>query len=104
MGQGDGALIVDNEVSYNNAGQQIIPRSGHVFVGEPGAVLDGGGDTEFAFRGQAGIDEVTIEGLEIRNYAPPLQWGAVRAVGTNGWVVRYNNIHHNRSSRRRRRH
>ncbi len=75
--------------------QQIVPKSGNAFLGDRGAVLDGGGDTEYAFRGQAGIDGVTVQGLEIRNYAPPLQWAAVRAVETQNWVVTDNDIHHN---------
>ena len=75
--------------------QQITPRRGDVFVGEPGAILDGDGVTEFAFMGGTAIDSVTIQALEIRGYAPPPQWGAVLGVNTLHWIVMKNDIHHN---------
>jgi parallel beta-helix repeat protein len=76
--------------------QRIEPRTGDVFRGEPGAVLDGGDELPFAFYGRRDIDDVRIERLEIRGYDSPDQWGAVRGVDTRGWVVRNNHIHSNK--------
>ena len=51
----------------------IVPKSGHTFIGELGAVLDGSGwvtsdDTAAAFRAHnQNIDDVTIRNLVIRN-------------------------------------
>jgi parallel beta-helix repeat protein len=71
--------------------QQVIPKNGDSFVGEPGAVLDGEGVTEFAFGGHA--VNVTVQGLVIEGYAPPLQKGVLR--GARGWLVEGNEIRWN---------
>lgn len=77
--------------------QSIVPKNGMTFIGEPGAVLDGGGATQFAFSGSA--DNVTISNLEIRNYKPGNQTGAVRGGTsqylTSGWIVEDSEVHHN---------
>jgi parallel beta-helix repeat protein len=75
--------------------QSIVPRSGDVYLGESGAVLDGEDAIDVAFHGTTGIDSVTIQGLEIRHYVPPPQWAAIRGVDTRGWSVIQNDIHHN---------
>jgi parallel beta-helix repeat protein len=73
------------------ARQSITPKTGNVFIGEPGAVLDGQGATTYAFQGTA--SNVKIQQLIIENYNPPAQMGAVKAGdhsasdGTRGWVV-----------------
>jgi hypothetical protein len=88
----------------------IAPKDHNRFVGEPGAILDGGGATANAIAG--GGDDVFVNGLVIRNYTDcairSIQDGmnwlvdgnemhnnecAIRA--TNGWIIRNNNIHHN---------
>jgi hypothetical protein len=90
---GDGATIVISAGVHNLTGP-ISPRHGNDIVGERGAVLDGGGTAEFAFGGPG--DDVTIEGLEIRNFASPVTEGTVRAhKGSKRWVIRANEIHHN---------
>jgi hypothetical protein len=90
---GNGATIVI-AAGVHNATGPISPRHGNHIVGEPGAVLDGGGIAEFAFGGPG--DDVTIEGLEIRNYASPVTEGTVRTHnGSERWVIRANVIHHN---------
>jgi parallel beta-helix repeat protein len=92
--------------------QSVVPKSGNVFVGEAGTVLDGGGRTLFAFgRGTATSlpANVVIRKLEIRNYGPTstvtsdyygvgaITAGGPRSVdGTRGWVVDSNYIHDNR--------
>ncbi len=75
-----------------HSGQSIKPRDGDKFIGESGAILDGRGDVEYAFKSTAG--DVLIENLIIEGYATPAQWGAVAGGGT-GWTVRDNEIHHN---------
>ena len=74
--------------------QSVKPKSGMKFVGEPGAVLDGEGATPRAFAG-SNINNVTIRGLRITNYAPPNIGGAIDAIDTTGWVVEDNEIDHN---------
>jgi parallel beta-helix repeat protein len=71
--------------------QQVIPRNGDSFVGEPGAVLTGEGVTEFAFGGNP--VNVTVQRLVIEGYVPPLQKGVVR--GGQGWVVEDNEVRWN---------
>jgi parallel beta-helix repeat protein len=83
--------------------QSVIPKSGDVFVGEPGAVLDGQGAAPYAFsKGPAPYpSNVTIRGLKITNYAPPTQTAAVDAggyyptEGTTGWVIDNNEVSYN---------
>jgi parallel beta-helix repeat protein len=96
-------------------GQTVKPRNGDVFLGQPGAILDGENRVEQAFR--SGASNVTVRGLVIENYATPAQSGAVGGGGGSNWsiieneirynwgggvslgsgfVVRGNSIHHNR--------
>ena len=70
-----------------HVGQSIRPKDGMSFVGEPGAVLDGAGETRYAFDGRDGPDDVSIRGLVIERYAPPPQDGAVMAKDTERCVV-----------------
>jgi parallel beta-helix repeat protein len=88
-------------------GQTVVPKSGDVFIGEKGTVLDGAGRT-FAFdMGNAPYpSNVRIQGLTIQNYAPGFQAGAVHAgrAGGNlssrstGWVVSSCEIRNNRGA------
>ena len=75
-------------------GQSVRPKAGMVFVGESGAVLDGQGSVEHAFFApkNAPVDDVTIAGLEIRDYAPDPAFAAVSSFGS-GWVVEDCDIH-----------
>lgn len=66
--------------------QTIRPKDGMSFIGEAGAVLDGAGVTEHAFLGGT-TSSVTIRGLIIENYAPPLRTGAIQAPDTDRWVI-----------------
>jgi parallel beta-helix repeat protein len=99
----------------------ITPKSGDVFIGEYGAILDGGAWTtadpdEAAFRAHnQDIDDVTIRNLVIRHMPQKgihaLHWASDRwtienneltatrtAISApNQSVVRANNIHHNTS-------
>ena len=82
--------------------QSVIPKSGDRFIGEPGAVLDGQGVTPNAFsKGTPPYpSNVTISGLQITNYAPAFQGGAIDAgystsEGTTGWVIDSNEVSYN---------
>jgi parallel beta-helix repeat protein len=70
-------------------GQRVVPKDGMVFVGEPGAILDGERVVDRAFSG--GASNVTLQGLIIENYVPGAQQSAVGQAGNN-WVVRDNEI------------
>lgn len=93
-----------------HAGFHVIPKQGDVFVGQPGAVLDGGGTATDAFAAFASPggpvdDNVTIEGagpsamLAIQNYGEGAsqQLGAIHPlIGTSsgdrygaGWTLRW---------------
>jgi parallel beta-helix repeat protein len=99
--------------------QQVVPKSGDVFVGEEGAVLDGEWAAEYAFIGVPGgdgPDHVTIRNLVIEHYAPGVQAAAIRGGGeawywvvedceirenrniglaaSTGWLIRDNYFHH----------
>jgi parallel beta-helix repeat protein len=86
--------------------QNVIPKSGDRFIGEPGAVLDGQGVTAYAFnKGSAPYpSNVTIQGLKITGYVPPFQHGVIAAgghypnEGTTGWVIDNNEIAYNGES------
>ena len=89
-----------------HTGQAVVPKTGDVFIGESGAILDGGGTIASAFsKGSAKPypSNVTIQGLVIQNYAPALQHGAIDAgspgsdatAQTTGWVVRNCEIRYN---------
>ncbi len=83
--------------------QTVIPKSGNVFLGEPGAILDGENAVDFAFHmGTSPYpSNVRIKGLIIERYSPRAQQGAIfagrrsyRAL-TTGWVVEDCEIRYN---------
>ena len=61
----------------------IMPKSRQTFVGDPGAVLDGEGVTEYGI-GPATANGVTIRGLVIENYT-----GSCIERGARGWGRRW---------------
>lgn len=69
----------------------LVPKTGQTFVG---GVLDGGGQTQYAFQGSAA--NVTLDGMEVRNFRPANQQGAIAAVGS-GWTLRNLQVHDNGS-------
>lgn len=83
--------------------QQVVPKSGNVFEGEAGTILDGENVATQAFRtGNPPYPaNVQIRNLEIRNYATPDQRAVVEAGlystldASEGWIIENNEIHHN---------
>jgi Right handed beta helix region len=89
--------------------QTVVPKSGDVFIGETGTVLDGGNSVAFAFDKGDRLpypSNVRIQGLVIQNYAPGFQKGAINggtaggraSAQTTGWVVSACEVHHNRGA------
>ena len=76
------------------ARQSIRPRDGMKFIGEAGAILDGQKAISRAFDGE-NVNNVTVRGLRITNYAPVDTAAAVEAINTTGWVVENNEIDNN---------
>ena len=72
---------------------QIIPADNDIFVGAPGAIIDGQGRNNFAFTQHA--TGVIIQHLTIRNFVAPLDQGVVNHDSGNGWTISNNTIVHN---------
>ncbi|WP_308368173.1 MULTISPECIES: hypothetical protein [unclassified Microbulbifer] len=75
---------------------QIMPGAGAIFVGGPGAVLDGQNANLYAFSGLA--EGVTIRYLTIRNFGRGLDnnnEGVVNHDAGTGWVIEYSTIQGN---------
>ncbi|WP_410650066.1 right-handed parallel beta-helix repeat-containing protein [Amycolatopsis sp. cmx-4-54] len=75
---------------------QVIPKDGNVYVGAPGAVLDGRGINRAAFTQQA--KDVVIRGLTIRGFVAPQDQGVVNHDSGEHWVIEGNVIEHNRGA------
>lgn len=107
---GEGATILIR--SGRHEAQTVIPLDGQTFVGESGTILDGIGETSYAFIGR-GANDVTIARLEILGYVPPLfedgnerqvfSHGAITSLGVDGrpteegrnWTVMDLDVHNN---------
>ncbi len=62
---------------------QAVPKDGNIYVGAPGAVVDGRGMNNFAFTGTA--KDVTIRNLTIRGFdAPRTRGSSITTPGTAG--------------------
>jgi parallel beta-helix repeat protein len=72
---------------------QVIPKDGDVFLGAPGAVLDGQRINQAAFTQTAA--DVVIRGLTIRGFVAPLDQGVVNHDSGPGWVIEGNVIEDN---------
>jgi hypothetical protein len=75
---------------------QVIPKDGDVYLGAPGAVVDGRGLNRFAFIGEA--TGVRISGLTVRGFNPPLDQGVVNHDSGDGWIIEHNTIEENRGA------
>ncbi|MGH7729044.1 MAG: right-handed parallel beta-helix repeat-containing protein [Vulcanimicrobiaceae bacterium] len=75
---------------------QIIPADDDVFIGAPGAILDGKNLNDYAFTQHA--TGVTIEYLTIQNFGTPGGNGGEGVVNHDsgvGWTIAYNTIQDN---------
>lgn len=72
--------------------QQVSPRSGQQFIGEEGTVMDGLNETAFAFTGSA--NNVTVSGIDIRNYTSGFDKGAIHVEGS-GWRIENSEVYDN---------
>ena len=77
----------------NNQFAQIIPKDGDVFIGAPGAVIDGQHLNKYAFTQHA--QNVTIEYLEVRNFVAPNDEGVINHDFGAGWTIEHNYAHDN---------
>ena len=77
----------------------LMPKSGDVLDGDNrAAVLDGEHSAYFAIYGDQdspGPSDVTVRGFVIRNYATPLQRGAIQDYNGSGWTIEDNDITNN---------
>jgi hypothetical protein len=71
----------------------VTPKDGNVYLGAPGAVLDGQKHNKYAFVAQAA--DVTIRGLTVRNFVAPADEGVVNHDSGDGWVIEDNTIEDN---------
>jgi Right handed beta helix region len=75
---------------------QVQPKDGNVYLGAPGAVVDGRGLNRFAFIGTA--TGVTIAHLTVRGFAPPQDQGVVNHDSGDGWSITDNTIEDNKGA------
>jgi hypothetical protein len=75
---------------------QVEPKDGDVYLGAPGAVLDGRGANNFAFTGQA--HDVAIRDLTVRGFAAPQDQGVVNHDSGDGWVIENDTIQNNKGA------
>lgn len=77
--------------------QTIIPQDRQRFIGEPGAILDGEGVTQWAVDLRTSPRKnVTLKGLVIRGYTPVNSGGMrgmVNAFNGTDWIIEDNEIH-----------
>lgn len=72
---------------------QVIPKNGDIYLGAPGAILDGKGVNRYAFS-QAGAN-VTIRYLTVQGFVAPLNEGVINHDSGDGWVIEYNTVQNN---------
>ncbi|WP_285564146.1 right-handed parallel beta-helix repeat-containing protein [Streptomyces sp. RTGN2] len=72
---------------------QVVPKRGDVYLGAPGAVLDGRKTNQYAFSGTA--RDVTIRYLTVRGFVAPHDEGVVNHDSGDGWVIEHATIRNN---------
>jgi hypothetical protein len=75
---------------------QVMPKDGNVYLGAPGAVLDGQGNNRYAFTGEA--KDVVLRNLTVRAFAAPRDEGVVNHDSGDGWLIEHNTIEENRGA------
>jgi len=71
----------------------VAPKDGDSYLGAPGAILDGRGKNRYAF--VFASNNVTIKGLTITGFVPPVNEGVVNHDSGDGWVLENNTIEKN---------
>ncbi|WP_396287219.1 right-handed parallel beta-helix repeat-containing protein [Amycolatopsis sp. PS_44_ISF1] len=72
---------------------QVRPKDGDVYLGAPGAVLDGRRLNQYAFTGPA--KGVKIESLTVQGFVAPRDEGVVNHDSGDGWVIRHSTVQDN---------
>ncbi|MFH8453244.1 right-handed parallel beta-helix repeat-containing protein [Streptomyces fungicidicus] len=72
---------------------QVVPKTGNVYLGAPGAVLDGRKTNQYAFGGTA--RDVTLRHLTVQRFVAPHDEGVVNHDSADGWVIEHTTIQHN---------
>ena len=72
---------------------QVEPKNGDVFIGAPGAILDGQKINMYAFTGEA--SDVAIRYLTVQSFVPPQDQGVVNHDSGDGWVLEHNTFQRN---------
>jgi len=75
---------------------QVIPKDGNVYLGAPGAVLDGQGINRAAFTQQA--KNVVIRGLTIQNFVAPQDQGVVNHDSGEHWIIENTTVQNNKGA------
>ena len=75
---------------------QVIPKQNNVYVGAPGATLDGNGVNRYAFTQEA--TGVVIRYLTIKNFVPPMNEAVVNQSAGSFWTIEHNTIRDNRGA------
>lgn len=89
-------LTPGTHVLPTGAYSNVIPKDGDVFVGAPGAILDGQHSNQYAFTQHA--KGVTIRYLTIRNFGTAggnNNEGVVNHDAADGWVLEYSTVQGN---------
>ncbi|MGV9844939.1 right-handed parallel beta-helix repeat-containing protein [Streptomyces fungicidicus] len=72
---------------------QVVPKTGNVYLGAPGAVLDGRMTNQYAFGGTA--RDVTLRHLTVQGFVAPHDEGVVNHDSADGWVIEHSTIQNN---------
>jgi hypothetical protein len=75
---------------------QVMPKDGNVYLGGPGAVLDGRGRNLYAFTGDA--TGVVIRGLTVQHFVARRDEGVVNHDSGDGWVIENDTIQNNKGA------
>ncbi|HEY2063217.1 MAG TPA: right-handed parallel beta-helix repeat-containing protein, partial [Amycolatopsis sp.] len=72
---------------------QVQPKDGDVYVGAPGAVLDGRRINQYAFTGHA--KNVKIQSLTVQGFVAPRDEGVVNHDSGDGWLIQHTTVQDN---------